>query len=105
VGFKTIRTSDLSGKVLKIEDLVNVIVRSAPGLDEARQLDASRDELEKLVTLADLVNLEIRHADGKVKEVSCTAEEFAKVVKPDVLKNAPGLRGRRPGQRPGNGGG
>lgn len=103
MGFKTIRTSDLSGKVLKDEDLVNVVIRSAPGLDEPKQLDAGKDELAKLVTVTDLVQLELRHADGTTEEISCTAEEFAKVVKPEVVEKAAGLRGRRPGQRPGNG--
>ena len=104
MGYKTLRTSDLSGKVLKDDELVNVVVRSAPGLDEAKQFDASKDEMAKLVTVSDLVALELRYPDGTVTEVSCTAEEFAKVVKPEVVEHAAGLRGRRPGQRPGNGG-
>lgn len=100
MGYRTIRTSDLSGKTLEDDDIVHVVVRSAPGLQEAKQFDCSADELEKLCTLGDLVNLEVRRADGDAEEIFCTAEEFAKIISNEELAALPGLRGRRPGYSP-----
>jgi hypothetical protein len=104
VGFRTIRTSDLSGQVLHDGEVVNVVVRVAPGLTEAKQFDCSAAEIDQLVAINDLVRLEVRGSDGKVAEVACTAEEFAKVVDAKTLAGLSGVRGRRPGQRAGNGG-
>ena len=101
MGFKTLRTSDLSGRLLEDEDVVNVVIRAAPGIDAPKQFDCSWDEIATLVTIADLVSLEVRLPDGTTQELSCTAEEFGKVVPDRVVAEAAGLRGRRPGQRPG----
>ena len=99
MGFRTIRTSDISNAVLGDDEVVTVIVRGAPGLAEARQFDCSRDEFAAFVTMTDLVSLEVRRADGTAEDLVCTADEFAKLVPRESWPGLRGTRGRRPGRR------
>lgn len=105
IGYKTVRTSDLSGVDLKDDEVVTVAVKSHPELSEGGKVfDASHDELAGLKPVTNLVSLELRYADGTTKEVMVTRADFAKVVPEEVLKKADSLRGRRTGFRPGTNG-
>lgn len=100
MGFKTVRTSDLSGTDLAEADVVTVLVKGHPDLSENKVLDASAAELKPLKTVTGLVELELKSADGTVKTVYVTNTELAKVIPMDVLQKAGNARGRRTGFRP-----
>jgi hypothetical protein len=105
MGFRQIRTSDLSGGELKDDEVVTVAVKSHPDLtDGGRVFDAAQDELAGLKPVTNLVQLELRYADGTTKDVLVTKTDFSKVVPDEVLKNADSLRGRRTGYKPGSNG-
>ena len=94
------RTSDLSGADLKDDEVVTVVVRSHPDLSEGKVFDAAQDELAALKPVTNLVQLELRYADGTTKELAVTKTELSKVVPDSVLEAADGLRGRRTGFKP-----
>src|SRR4028118_1500575 len=100
MGYKTIRTSDLTGAVLEAPQVVTVIVRSHPQLTEPTPFDAGADEVAALRSRQDLVVLELKRADGTGETVICSVEDFDAVVPAEVVRNAPGTRGRRPGYSP-----
>lgn len=95
MAFKSIRVSDLTGKELADDDVVTVVVRS-----ENKVFDASAEELASIKRLANVVELELRHANGDTEQVICTQAEFDKVVSADVLAKADSTRGRRTGFSP-----
>ncbi|CAH0189624.1 hypothetical protein [Rhodococcoides fascians] len=99
IGYQQIRTSDLTGAVIPNEEVVNVVVRH-PNPEEARQFDATQEELKALKVVGNLVTLEYRFVDGTSKEVYSNATEFAKLVPDDKLVQFDQLRGRRKGYRP-----
>ncbi|MCJ0895964.1 hypothetical protein MTX38_02770 [Rhodococcus sp. ARC_M13] len=78
--------------------MVNVVVRH-PEHEEARQFDASQEELKALKTVGNLVSLELRFANGTSQDVFATVE-FAKLVPAEKLTTFDQLRGRRKGYRP-----
>ena len=100
MGFKQIRTSDLTGKELDDAQVVTVLVREAGKL-----FDASAEELKDLKPVANVMELEYRHADGRTESVLVNKAEFAKVVPAEVLERADSIRGRRSGFSPRNGNG
>ena len=101
MAFKSVRVSDISGIELDDNQVVNVVVRDHPRVQEAKQFDASEEELKALKVVNNLVTLELRHADGSTQDVAVTAAEFAKLIPDDKLAGFDGLRGRRKGFRPG----
>ncbi|NIL77176.1 hypothetical protein RhoFasB10_03318 [Rhodococcus sp. B10] len=101
MGFRNVRVSDVSGIELNDKDVVNVVVRSHPQVSEARQFDASAEELKALKTVNNLVLLEYRLADGSTQDVYVSATEFAKLIPNDKLESFDPLRGRRKNFRPG----
>jgi hypothetical protein len=103
MGFRTIRTSDLTGAVLEDAQVVSVVVRQHPDLEEAKVFDASAEELKGLKTVDNLVSIELKMPDGSVQEANCTVEDFNALVPKKVLDAASGTRGRRKGFSP-NGG-
>lgn len=100
IAIKSVNVSDISGVELKSDDLVEVIVRDHPKLPEGCRLDAATGELEPLKVLSNIVRLEYRYPDGTTKDVLCSVTELEKLIPLDVLTNAPGIRGRKPGFRP-----
>lgn len=103
IGYKTVRTSDLSGSDLKDDEVVTVAVRAHPDFPDGKVFDAALDELTSLKGVTNLVAVELRYPDGTTKEMQVSKAEFAKVVPNEVLEKADGLRGRRSGFRPSNG--
>lgn len=99
MGFRSVRVSDLTGIELDDDQVVNVVVRH-PEHEEARQFDASQEELKALKTVGNLVSLELRFANRTSQDVFATAVEFAKLVPAEKLTTFNQLRGRRKGYRP-----
>lgn len=101
MAFKSIRVSDLTGAEGTDEEFVSVVVRKHPAIEEAVVFDAKPDELKGLKSAGDLVVLEVKNGGDPVQVVT-TVGEFNKLSPniAEVLKNAPGVRGRRPGFRP-----
>jgi hypothetical protein len=95
MGYKNIRTSDISGKILEDDQVITVVVRGLGKL-----FDASKDELEGLKRLNNVVEIELRHADGSTEEFITSKADFDKVVTPEVLTAADNIRGRRNGFTP-----
>jgi hypothetical protein len=95
MGYKSIRTSDISGEIVEDDKVVTVVVRSVGKL-----FDAKAEELEGLKRLTNVVELELRHADGNTEEIIVSKTDFDKVVTAEVLANADSIRGRRNGFTP-----
>ncbi len=104
IGFKQIRTSDLTGEILDDSDVVTVVIRSHPDLAEGKVFDASPVELHGLKGIEDLVELELQFPNGTTQTLVSTKEDFEAVVPARLLKTFDNSRGRRTGFRPnGNG--
>lgn len=101
MAFKSIRVSDLTGAEGTDEEFVSIIVRQHPAIEEAVVIDAKPEEIKGVKSAGDLVIFEIKNG-GEPVQVVTTVGEFNKLSPNivDVLKNAPGVRGRRPGFRP-----
>lgn len=95
MGIRNVRFSDLSGKTLDDETAVTVVVRSAGKL-----FDADIKELAALRRVTDVVELELRHGDGKVEQILVNQADFNKLVSKEVLAGADTIRGRRRGYKP-----
>lgn len=106
MGFKQIRTSDLTGAVLEDNNVLTVIVKSHPDLGgENKVFDTSQEELKDLKTVEGLVELEVKDVAGNTHELFVNTAELAKVIPVEKLKSFDNARGRRTGFRPnGNGG-
>lgn len=95
MGYKQIRTSDISGQTLADDQVITVVVRSAGKL-----FDASAEELAGLKRVTNVVELEFRHANGESEEILVSKSDFDKLVTPELLEKADSIRGRRNGYRP-----
>lgn len=95
MGYRSIRTSDISGETLADDKVITVVVRSAGKL-----FDASAEELSGLKRLTNVVEIELRNADGSTEEFIVSKSDFDKVVSAEVLANADSIRGRRNGFKP-----
>lgn len=95
MGYKSIRTSDITGATLDDDKVITVVVRSAGKL-----FDASAEELAGLKRVTNIVELELRHANGKSEEILVSQADFDKVVSAEVLAKADSIRGRRNGFTP-----
>lgn len=91
--------SDISGQEADESQFTKMVVRSHPAIKEPKQLDVLPAEVEGLKGAKDLVTLEIGNNGEKV-EVVVTLADFRKLVKDEVVKSAPGTRGRRKGFSP-----
>lgn len=101
MGFRQIRVSDLTGAEAENDEVVTIVVRSHPDLDEPKQFDALPIEVKDLKPAPNLVALEIRN--GETTEMVVTLAEFNKLA-PNIaaiLEKADPIKGRRKGFRPG----
>lgn len=98
IGYVQLRTSDLTGEILQEDQVVSVVVRAA-----GKIFDASAQELAGLKTVNNVVELELRHPDGRTEEILVSKASFDQVVSAEVLDKADSIRGRRTGFRPSNG--
>ena len=94
------RVSDSTGEELDDAQVLNIVIRNHPDLDEAKQIDTSEEEIKSLKTVDGLVELEIRPSNGEPTRTEfVTKAELAKLVPLEVLHDADGVRGRRKGVR------
>lgn len=103
MAYRSVRVSDLTGVEAPEEEFIEVIVRSAPGLDQPVKLDVLPQEIAGLKTAGEVVVLEVRN--GETKQVIITHAEFKKLAPniDKVLAEADSIRGRRKNYRPGQG--
>jgi hypothetical protein len=73
------RVSDVSGKVGKDADFVEVVIRSGLDFDKPMKFDALRAEVKDLQGAADYIELEVKD-NGDTRSIILTAEQFAKLV-------------------------
>jgi hypothetical protein len=97
------RISDISGQEGPENSFCQVVIRQHPKVESAKRLDALPDELADLKEVGDLVIVEVKFPDGASRELYVKYTDFVKLVSDEVINKAPGLRGRPPGYRPGNG--
>lgn len=90
--------SDLTGKEAAESEFVTMTIREHPEIDEPKALDVLPDEIAGMKDAGNLVVVEI--SNGDKRQVIYTLTEFRKVVGDDIVKNARGTRGRRPGWSP-----
>lgn len=95
MGFRTIRTSDISGKAIHDDKVVTVVIRS-----EGKKFDCVIEELAELKRLTNVVEMELQHANGEEEDIIVTKADFDKLVTPEVLERADNIRGRRTGYKP-----
>lgn len=98
MGFKQVRTSDISGEDLAENEVVTVNVKTA-----GKVFDCKADEIKGLKRLTGVVALEIKLPNGEIEQVLTTEKDFHAVVPQEVVDNADSNRGRRSGFRPANG--
>lgn len=84
----------------------DVVVRGFPGVEAAKLLNVTKEQMEALLGLAvkDALTIEVRNPDTSTTAVQIPVAAFKKWVGDDkVVQNAANLKGRRPGYSPGNG--
>ena len=93
------RVSDLTGVEANEDQFVELVVRSAPGLDQPVKLDVLPDEIKSLKCAGELVVLEVNN--GEKSQLIVTLAEWKKLSPKidEIVANAPGLKGRRSGYR------
>lgn len=96
MGRKVVMVSDISGKEADESEFTKLVVRQHPAVDSPRQLDVLKSEVENISGAENLVMIEVGE-NGEKRELAVTLADFRKLVKDDVVKDAPGTRGRRPG--------
>lgn len=99
MAYKQIRTSNLTDRVLKDDEVVMVICREA-----GKVLDAHPEELAGLKRVSNVVELEFRHPDGRSESVLVSRADYEKVFTKEILDEADNIKGRRKGYSPTNGG-
>lgn len=101
---KNVIVSDISGEEIEDGQVVELIVRSHPNLDEPKRFDVSASEVDGLKSATSVVTVEVKRGQ-EIQTVNMTLAEFDKVVPKKVLVNGAPTRGRRKGTRlNGNGG-
>jgi hypothetical protein len=90
--------SDLTGKEADASEFVKLVVRQHPAVREPKRLDVLPGEIVGLEDAGDLVVIEI--VDGQKRQVAVTLSSFRKICSDEIVRRAPGTRGRRPGFRP-----
>lgn len=103
VAIVTRYASDLTGTEGPEEDFVQVTIREGhPQLDEPKALDVLPAEIEALVAATDIVEVEVKPFGSlEPTRLLVRLADFRKVVPDEALSKARGIRGRRPGFRPG----
>lgn len=93
--------SDLTGKEDTKDKFIELVVREAPGLENPVRLDILPSEIKNLQDAGEYVVLEVKD-NGSTRQIITSAEEFNKLAPNmrEVLANAPGIRGRKPGWSP-----
>lgn len=99
MALKSVMVSDISGVEADEADFTKMVVRQHPAIDEPKSLDVLPSEVADLKEAGNLVVLEVG-TNGDRRQVVMTHAEFKKLVKDEVVQNAAGTRGRRPGFRP-----
>lgn len=95
MGFKQIRTSDISGEVLSDEDVVTVVVKN-----EGKVFDCKADEIKSLKPLnGNIIELEIKRNGDEPQRILVADKDFYAVVPREVVEKADSSRGRRSGFR------
>ena len=94
--------SDLTGTEGPEEDFVQLTIRDGhPLVDEPKALDVLPAEIVELKSAKDLVEVEVRRNGDEPTRLLIPLAEFRKVVPDEAITKARGIRGRRPGFRPG----
>jgi len=88
--------SDVSGVEADESAFEKCVVRRHPAISEAKRLDVLPGELDGLRRVTALVVLELGHGPLK-QELVVTHRDFSALVGDDVVRKAPGTRGRRLG--------
>jgi hypothetical protein len=91
--------SDITGTEANEDEFIKCVIRTHPKSDEAKSLDVLPGELDSLNGVSDLVVIELG-SNGDKSELVVSYKDFVKLVKDEVVQNAPGTRGRRPGWSP-----
>lgn len=91
--------SDITGAEGNEADFVVLTVREHPSITEPKALDVLPDEIAALKDAGDIVVLEI--ANGEKRQLVVKLADFRKLISDDLVKQARGTRGRRPGFSPG----
>jgi hypothetical protein len=91
--------SDLTGTEADKSEFVKLVVRQHPAVDEPKSLDVLPVEIAALKDAGDLVVIEV--ADGQKRQIAVALADFRKICPDEIVRKAPGTRGRRPGFRPG----
>jgi hypothetical protein len=90
--------SDLTGTEADKSEFVKLVVRQHPAVDEPKSLDVLPSEIVGLEDAGDLVVLEL--FNGQKRQFAVTLANFRTVCPDEIVRHAPGTRGRRPGFRP-----
>lgn len=93
MGFKQLRTSDLSGEIVEDDKVLTVSV-------DGKVFDCTGEELKALKTVEGLLELEVRDSGGQSWTLYATKAEFGKLVTDEKLASFDAVRGRRSGFRP-----
>lgn len=96
----TVTRSDASGEPIPTGEAVNLVVKNHSKLDEAKQIDLSKAELQTIKLVSGVIPVEVRPEVGEDYIVFVTETELGKVIPLDVLQKADGIRGRRSGTSP-----
>lgn len=91
--------SDISGKEANEDQFVQLTIREHPEIQEPKALDVLPEEIANMKDAGNLVVVEVG-SNGDRKQMIVSLTEFRKHVPDDVVKNARGTRGRRPGWSP-----
>lgn len=103
MAYVTKKVSDLSGTEGPEDQFVTLIVRKHPAIDRPVTLDVLPDEIKDMKSAGDIVTVEVRPPSGQNHERHVRVADFNKLAAKmeEILQNAPGTRGRRPGSRNG----
>jgi hypothetical protein len=93
MGYKQLRTSDLTGEIIEDDKVLTVSVAG-------KVFDCTGEELKALKTVDNLVELDVRDVGGQSWKVYATKAEFGKLVNDEKLESFDNVRGRRTGYRP-----
>jgi len=110
MAYVTRRVSDLSGTEGAESDFASLTVRRYPGLEKPVQLDVTPDEVKKLKDNEDVVIVEYKRPGDHESDLYYLLRNDFDALAPkdnmaELLGQARGTRGRRPGTKVnGNGG-
>lgn len=103
MAYVTKKVSDLTGTEGPEDDFVTLVVRSHPNISQPVALDVLPDEIKDMKSAGDIVTVEVRPPSGQNHERQVRLADFNKLAAnmEEILQNARGTRGRRPGSRNG----